>query len=117
MGRSMAIVAGGPSPGNTPIRVPRKTPARQYSRLAPVNMLAELHRVTPQKIRYETVQIEAGRSLTLKGKAIAWDDLYALRSALETSDRIFPVVESRQAQLDKNNQVDFLLVCTVAAEE
>ncbi len=29
IGSSMAMVAVGPSPGSTPISVPRKTPARQ----------------------------------------------------------------------------------------
>ena len=29
IGSSMAIVAVGPRPGNTPIRVPRKTPSKQ----------------------------------------------------------------------------------------
>ena len=29
IGRSMAMVAVGPSPGNTPIKVPRKTPMKQ----------------------------------------------------------------------------------------
>src|SRR3954466_11881174 len=32
-GSSMAMVATGPMPGNTPISVPRMQPTRQYSRL------------------------------------------------------------------------------------
>ncbi len=36
MGSSIAMVAVGPRPGNTPIRVPRKTPARQQSKLTHV---------------------------------------------------------------------------------
>src|SRR5215468_2072898 len=35
-GSSMAIVAVGPRPGKTPIAVPRKTPIKQYNRLARV---------------------------------------------------------------------------------
>ena len=36
IGKSMAMVAVGPSPGSTPIAVPRNTPIRQYSRLSGV---------------------------------------------------------------------------------
>src|SRR5262245_11363248 len=32
IGSSMAIVASGPMPGSTPIRVPRNTPMKQYHR-------------------------------------------------------------------------------------
>src|SRR5215475_13163462 len=35
-GSSMAMMAVGPRPGRTPIAVPRKTPIKQYSRLARV---------------------------------------------------------------------------------
>src|SRR5690606_9295913 len=37
MGSSIAIVAVGPNPGSTPIRVPSSTPTKQYSRLSSVN--------------------------------------------------------------------------------
>ena len=37
IGRSMAIVAVGPIPGRTPIRVPINTPAKQAKRLVSVN--------------------------------------------------------------------------------
>src|SRR4051812_30079695 len=34
IGKSIAIVAVGPMPGSTPIRVPKSTPIRQYIRLS-----------------------------------------------------------------------------------
>ncbi len=36
-GSSIAMVASEPMPGNTPIRVPRKTPAKQYIRFCGVS--------------------------------------------------------------------------------
>ena len=37
IGKSIAIVASGPMPGSTPIRVPRQTPMRQTKREAGVS--------------------------------------------------------------------------------
>src|SRR5262245_22612631 len=37
MGSSIAIVASGPMPGSTPIRVPRKQPMKQYQRFCQVS--------------------------------------------------------------------------------
>src|SRR5689334_6456366 len=37
MGSSIAIVASGPMPGSTPMRVPRKQPMKQYQRFCQVS--------------------------------------------------------------------------------
>src|SRR3990170_8625410 len=58
-GSSMAMVAVGPSPGSTPIRVPRNTPARQYSKLIGVSA------VERPKPRLESSSIIPSESVTL----------------------------------------------------
>jgi hypothetical protein len=52
-GRRSDIVPAGPIPGRTPIKVPRKTPIKQYNKFVPVKAT-----LTPNKIFSKNPGIE-----------------------------------------------------------
>lgn len=102
------------------VRKKRETTLMIMDRLdssrAPVNLLRELHRVTPATIGYDSISIEEGRRMVLRGRAAGYQDVSNLRSNLDESDVIPPDVKPGPAR-KQDALIQFEVVCSALSEE
>lgn len=88
---------------------------RLDSRRAPVNIMLELHRLTPPgRITYEAITVETGQRLILKGKAGAYTDIDTLQGNLGTSDIVFKDISRRGESKTPDGKIRFEMVCSAA---
>jgi len=82
-----------------------------------LNVLLELHRVTPANAFYERITIESGGRLELRGKARGLPELDRLTRALAESDVIVGDVPSPRKNRTPDNQISFTVTSEVQEEE
>jgi Tfp pilus assembly PilM family ATPase len=101
------------------VRKKRETTLMIMDRLdsshAPVSLLRELHRVTPVTIGYDSISIEEGRRMILRGRATGYQDVNTLRSNLDDSEVIPPDVKPGPAR-KQDDLVQFEVVCSSSSE-
>jgi Tfp pilus assembly protein PilN len=72
----------------------------------PANMLAELHRITPEEIHLTSLRVQARDEVSLRGRAFAMNNVFEYVKLLEES-KLFEDVKAEYTKVTKLNRSQF----------
>jgi len=99
---------------NRMVEVIRATHERMDSRFAPINILPDLHRRTPEGVFFSNLDLDVvRRTLSLAGTAPARSAIRAIIKNLEDSPLLAGVEEGGKTTMDKDDRFKFQIVASL----